>query len=365
MSSTDPPPSAVAEPHPSKPKTKRELFQAERLDLWANFVGTFDPLRTRWFEAWSATADAMNAGDTAATVAALRTVAGVFAGLHAATERWASEAKSLRRRWPGAGYGLAPNQEEVATWMSHRVTCWAEWVDRNGGLVALADKVRAKLSALVGEQRELNCVGGLLSFLAHGGTVDAAVASLSEAGLWPGLPSALAVSVVWPPDGTAWPYPVAETPSRLWVDFIDITLSTNQSRYVVDALWEELFSEPEPEPVVEEPDEPETTDATQEPPPPSGALAPRCDGRLLCSPDFGVIHRGAETFTLSPTQREVIRHMVEAWEARPRAFTQRELLEACGSTANYLSDVFKRCGAWGALIVCTAGRKGVYELRFT
>lgn len=101
--------------------------------------------------------------------------------------------------------------------------------------------------------------------------------------------------------------------------------------------------------------------------PPEGALIPRCDGRLLCSPDCGVVVRGEERFTLPPNPRVVIAYMIAAWEGRPRAFTQRELLDVCESAGGRLRDVFRSGGemnpAWGGLISQVEGRRGFYELR--
>lgn len=94
-----------------------------------------------------------------------------------------------------------------------------------------------------------------------------------------------------------------------------------------------------------------------------GAMIPRCGGKLLCSPDCGTVRRGDEVFTLTTTQRAVIRYMVGVVEERVRDFTNSELLEESGSTAGQVSNVFKRCPAWNALIVPVKRRKGFYRLK--
>jgi hypothetical protein len=94
----------------------------------------------------------------------------------------------------------------------------------------------------------------------------------------------------------------------------------------------------------------------------------RCDS-LLCSPDYGTVRRGAETFTFTDTQKACVKFMVEAWEKGRREFSNQELLDAVGSTGNYIRDVFRSNGkavtAWKNLIVEADGKKGRYTLRLT
>jgi hypothetical protein len=101
----------------------------------------------------------------------------------------------------------------------------------------------------------------------------------------------------------------------------------------------------------------------------SVAWVPRCGGALFCSPDYGSVRRGTETFTFSPSQRACLRYLVEAWERGRREFTNRELLDAAGSTANYIRDVFRSNGkavpAWNNMITEVEGKKGSYTLRLT
>lgn len=112
------------------------------------------------------------------------------------------------------------------------------------------------------------------------------------------------------------------------------------------------------------------TNSTAEEPPlraqPAGALVPRCNGRLLCSPDCGVVLRGEEMFTLPPGPRAVIVYMIAAWEVRPRVFTQEELLDQSGSDGDSFRSVFRSGGemnpAWGGLITQVEGRRGFYSL---
>ena len=94
-----------------------------------------------------------------------------------------------------------------------------------------------------------------------------------------------------------------------------------------------------------------------------GRLVPYCDGKLLCSPDFGTVQRGQDTFTFTGNPRAVIRHMIEAYNCKPRTFTSRELLEACESTSQFISNVFKGHPAWGKMVAPVTGNKGIYELR--
>jgi hypothetical protein len=60
---------------------------------------------------------------------------------------------------------------------------------------------------------------------------------------------------------------------------------------------------------------------------------------------------------------------IAGWEQGRRDFTNRELLEASGSTANYIRDVFRSNGkpipAWGKLLVEAERKKGSYALRLT
>lgn len=99
------------------------------------------------------------------------------------------------------------------------------------------------------------------------------------------------------------------------------------------------------------------------------AWVTHCGGQLKCSPDFGFIRRGTDEFTLNPGQRAVIRHMVEHWSAGRHAFTNRELLDAADSTADYVRDIFRSNGkavpAWNNLIVAVQGSKGMYTLGLT
>lgn len=75
------------------------------------------------------------------------------------------------------------------------------------------------------------------------------------------------------------------------------------------------------------------------------------------------MQRGDVEFTFTPTQRAVILYMVGVVEERDRDFTNSELLGESGSTADQVSNVFKRCRAWNALVVPVKGRKGFYRLK--
>ena len=85
------------------------------------------------------------------------------------------------------------------------------------------------------------------------------------------------------------------------------------------------------------------------------------------SPDYGTVRRGTETFTFTPTQRACLKYLIEAWEKGRREFTNRELLEVAGSTADYIRDVFRSNGkpvpAWNHLITEVEGKRGSYTLR--
>src|SRR5207253_10881659 len=114
------------------------------------------------------------------------------------------------------------------------------------------------------------------------------------------------------------------------------------------------------------PDAPEVAEASEDE---SLAWVPRCGGALSCSPDYGTVRRGTETFTFTPTQRACLKYLIEAWEKGRREFTNRELLEVAGSTADYIRDVFRSNGkpvpAWNHLITEVEGKRGSYTLRLT
>ncbi len=101
----------------------------------------------------------------------------------------------------------------------------------------------------------------------------------------------------------------------------------------------------------------------------SPAWIARCGGLLFCSTDFGTVRRGADTFQFTPTQRACVEFLIGAWEKGRREFTNSELLEAAGSTATFVRDVFRSNGkavpAWNNLVVEVEGKRGTYTLRLT
>jgi hypothetical protein len=92
-----------------------------------------------------------------------------------------------------------------------------------------------------------------------------------------------------------------------------------------------------------------------------------CGGAFLCSSDFGTVRRGDEEFRLTSNQRACIGFMIGAWQKGRREFTNLELLEAVGSSADSIRNVFRSNGksvpAWNSLIVEVEGKKGKYTLR--
>jgi hypothetical protein len=153
---------------------------------------------------------------------------------------------------------------------------------------------------------------------------------------------------------------------RAWASTSTCAQSTGGeqvSRPVQGFVKQELTPPESVEPVkVEKPT------ANPPPPPPTNVgLIPRCGGRLLCSRDYGTVVRGDSQYTFTDTQRAAIKFMIEAYETRPRVFTNTELLDESGSAGTSFPDVFKPGGirhpAWGELIVPVEGKRGRYELK--
>jgi hypothetical protein len=103
---------------------------------------------------------------------------------------------------------------------------------------------------------------------------------------------------------------------------------------------------------------------------------PRCNGQLLCSPDCAVVKHGKNEYTFTPSQRLVVKAMIEGFESKPprKKFTAKELAElgsgsasTSKSDADYLRSLFRPSGspnpAWGNLIVSTGTPKDMYTLK--
>jgi hypothetical protein len=76
--------------------------------------------------------------------------------------------------------------------------------------------------------------------------------------------------------------------------------------------------------------------------------------------DFQLVIWHGERYTFSPKQRAVVARLWAAWEKGWPGINQQQLLRAADSDAVRLADLFKRCPAWGKMIVSIG--PGLYSL---
>lgn len=80
------------------------------------------------------------------------------------------------------------------------------------------------------------------------------------------------------------------------------------------------------------------------------------------TPDFATVFDGRTAFTFNSTQRSVVQILWEMRDQYTPNVSGEHLLEASGSSARRLSEVFRDNSAWGSLIV--PGPGNTYYLRF-
>lgn len=79
------------------------------------------------------------------------------------------------------------------------------------------------------------------------------------------------------------------------------------------------------------------------------------------SKDFRSVNWFGSSYTFTAAQAAAVKLLWEAWEEGVPELSQETLLEASGSEANKLADVFRDHPAWNSLIVAGSSR-GAYRL---
>lgn len=85
------------------------------------------------------------------------------------------------------------------------------------------------------------------------------------------------------------------------------------------------------------------------------------DEECTHSEDFRSCKWFGQRFTFTPKQAMVIKALWQAWEKGNLDVSHAELLQACDSTGDRISDIFRNNSAWNSM-VCGGNAKGTYRL---
>ena len=90
-------------------------------------------------------------------------------------------------------------------------------------------------------------------------------------------------------------------------------------------------------------------------------------GRLRTTPGCKIVFKGDREFCLNEAQAAIVSHMIETQERTSQTqFTNKELVNLSPTTAGTVRGAFRNgsgtVAAWGELVVCCKGKKGIYQL---